>query len=101
VVDFLELVPGFGEQLATVASSFHGPALFAKGAAVGELAFLGLQLVDALLDGALADEPVDEDRLGLADTVGAVVGLGFGGMVPPLVSTVASGWRIISLTSPI
>jgi hypothetical protein len=39
---------------------------------VGELAFLGLELVDAFLDGALADELVDEDRLRLADAVGAV-----------------------------
>jgi hypothetical protein len=71
--------------------------------AVGELAFLGLELVDAFLDGALADELVDEDRLGLADAVGAVDGLGLGGGVPPRVvvdETVASGWRIISLTSP-
>lgn len=37
VVDFLELVPGFGEQLVTVASSFHGPGLFAEGADVDEL----------------------------------------------------------------
>ena len=50
---------------------------------VGELGLLLLELVDALFDGALADELVDEDRVLLADAVGAVGGLGFGGGVPP------------------
>jgi hypothetical protein len=42
----------------------HGGAGGVGEEAVGELAFLGLQLVDGVLDGALADELVDENRLG-------------------------------------
>ena len=49
----------------------------------GELAFLVLEFVDALFDGVLAEEFVDEDGLVLADAVGAVGGLGLGGGVPP------------------
>jgi energy-coupling factor transporter ATP-binding protein EcfA2 len=49
----------------------------------GELGFFLLELVDALFDGVLAEEFVDEDRFVLADAVGAVGGLGFGGGVPP------------------
>ena len=49
----------------------------------GGLVFLEVE--DAVLDGAAADEFVDEDRLGLADAVGAVGGLVFGGGVPPRV----------------
>ena len=49
----------------------------------GEFGFFLLKLVDALLDGVLAEEFVDEDGLVLADAVGAVGGLGFGGGIPP------------------
>jgi hypothetical protein len=42
---------------------------------VGELAFLGPELVDALLDGALADELVDEDRLGGKEAAVVVLNL--------------------------
>ena len=49
----------------------------------GELAFLLLEFVDAFFDGFLAEEFVDEDGFVLADAVGAVGGLGFGGGVPP------------------
>ena len=38
----------------------------------GETALVGLEWVDALLDGVLAQQLVDEDRLGLADAVGAI-----------------------------
>ena len=38
-----------------------------------------LELVDAIFNRALADEHVDEDGVLLADAVGAVGGLGFGG----------------------
>jgi hypothetical protein len=41
--------------------------------------------VDALLDGVLAEEVVDEDGFVLADAVGAVGRLGLGGGVPPRV----------------
>ena len=44
-----------------------------------------LELEDAVLDGAAADELVDEDGLGLADAVGAVGGLVFRGGIPPRV----------------
>ena len=50
---------------------------------VGEEGFLLLQAVDAVFDGVCAEEFVDEDGFGLADAVGAVGGLGFGGRVPP------------------
>jgi len=50
---------------------------------VGEERFLLLELVDAVFDGALTDELVDEDGFVLADAVGAVGGLVFGGGVPP------------------
>ena len=42
-----------------------------------------LELVNAVFDGAIADEFVDEDGFVLADTVGAVGSLIFGGGVPP------------------
>ena len=42
-----------------------------------------LEFEDAVFDGAAADEFVDEDGFGLADAVGAVGGLVFGGGVPP------------------
>jgi hypothetical protein len=38
-----------------------------------------LELVDALLDGVLAEQLVDEDRVVLADSIGAVGDLVFGG----------------------
>ena len=41
--------------------------------------------MDVLLDGAAADERVDDDRVLLADAVGAVAGLVFHGGVPPAV----------------
>ena len=41
--------------------------------------------MNPLLDGVLAEQLVDEDRLVLADAVGAVRGLGLGGGVPPRV----------------
>jgi hypothetical protein len=44
-----------------------------------------LQREDALLDGVLRDEAVDDHRLVLADAVGAVGGLIFDGGVPPRV----------------
>jgi hypothetical protein len=50
-----------------------------------ESSLVFLQLDDAFLDGAAADEFVNEDRLVLADAVGAVGGLVFGGGVPPRV----------------
>ena len=43
--------------------------------AVVELAFLGLELVNALLDGALADELVEEDRLAETQTLAAILNL--------------------------
>ena len=52
---------------------------------VGKLGLAGLEGLDALLDGAGTDEFVDEDRVFLADAVGAVGGLCFGGGVPPRV----------------
>lgn len=45
-----------------------------------------LELVDALFDGVLVEEFVDKDRHALAEAVGAVGGLGFGGGVLPLPS---------------
>jgi hypothetical protein len=45
--------------------------------------FVLLEFEDAVFDGAAADEFVDEDGFGLADAVGAVGGLVFGGGVPP------------------
>ncbi len=50
---------------------------------VGEERFLLLELVNAVFHSARADEFMDEDRLVLADAVGAVGGLVFGGGVPP------------------
>ena len=47
------------------------------------MGFLLLELVDAVLHGAGADELVDEDGLVLADAVGAVGGLIFGSGIPP------------------
>jgi hypothetical protein len=44
-----------------------------------------LELVDAVLDGAGADEFVDEDGFVLADAVSAVGRLVFGGGIPPWV----------------
>ena len=44
-----------------------------------------LKVEDPVFDGAATDEFVDEDRLGLADAVGAVGGLVLGGGVPPRV----------------
>lgn len=44
-----------------------------------------LELVDAVFDGAGADELVDEDGFVLADAVGAVGRLVFGGRIPPRV----------------
>ena len=40
-----------------------------------------LEFENPILDGAAADEFVDEDGLGLADAVGAVGGLIFGGLL--------------------
>ena len=42
-----------------------------------------MQIQDALLDGISCDQAVDDDRPFLADSVGAVGGLGFDGRVPP------------------
>ena len=42
-----------------------------------------MQGLYAFLDGALAYQPVDEDRLVLADAPGAICGLAFDGRVPP------------------
>ena len=50
---------------------------------VGEVGLFLLELVDAVFDGAGADEFVDEDGFVLADAVGAVSRLVFGGRVPP------------------
>lgn len=50
---------------------------------VGEFGFFLLEAVDAFFDGVEAEEFVDEDGFVLADAVGAVGGLGFGGGVPP------------------
>ena len=58
-----------------------GGFLGEQGLDEGGLVFLEFE--DAVLDGAAADELVDEDGLGLADAVGAVGGLVFGGGVPP------------------
>ena len=49
------------------------------------MAFAFLHFLEALFDGAFADEFVDEDGFVLADAVGAVGGLVFGGGVPPRV----------------
>ena len=49
----------------------------------GEFGFVLLELVDALFDGVLSEEFVDEDGFVLADAVGPVGGLGLGGGVPP------------------
>src|SRR5947209_9037358 len=51
----------------------------------GERPFPRLQLEDALLDGAGGDQLVDEDRLVLADAVGAVGRLVLNRRVPPRV----------------
>jgi hypothetical protein len=51
--------------------------------AFDEGGFLLLHFEDALLDGVLADELVHEDGLRLADAMGAVARLGFGGGIPP------------------
>ena len=45
--------------------------------------FLGLELLDVLFNRSLGDEPVDENRLLLADAVNPVNGLLLGGRVPP------------------
>ena len=47
------------------------------------MGFLLLELVNAVFDRSGTDEFVDEDRLVLADAVGAVSGLVFGGRIPP------------------
>ena len=47
------------------------------------MGFLLLKLVNAVFDGAIADEFVDEDGFVLADTVGAVGSLVLGGGIPP------------------
>ena len=57
--------------------------LVAPEQARGQRALAPLQGEHALLDAAGDDQVVDEDRLGLADAVGAVGGLGLGGRVPP------------------
>jgi hypothetical protein len=59
------------------AGGFLGEQRFDEGG------FLFLEFEDAVLDGAAADEFVDEDGLGLADAVGAVGRLVFGGGIPP------------------
>ena len=51
--------------------------------APGQVGLGLLQLLDLLFDAATGDQFVDEYRLVLADAVGAVAGLGFGGRVPP------------------
>lgn len=53
-------------------------------------------LVDALLEGVLSDEAVDEDVLVLADAVGTVGGLGLDSGVPPEVEVddVAGGGEV-------
>ena len=56
---------------------------FAGEDAFGEAGFLGLQLLDAFLDAAGADELVDEYGFVLADAVGAVGGLVLDRRVPP------------------
>ena len=53
--------------------------------ALGEGALFGDQGVDFFLDGAAADELVDEDVALLADAEGAVGGLVLDGRVPPAV----------------
>ena len=45
--------------------------------------FLVLQLQDFFFDGVARDEFVGGDDAGLADAMGAVGGLGFGGGIPP------------------
>ena len=50
---------------------------------VGEEGLLLLEAVNAVFDGVGAEEFVHEDGFGLADAIGAVGGLGFGGGVPP------------------
>ena len=61
----------FGNSLNRLARS---PGVIGE-EAVGELAFLGLEGVDALLDGALADELVEEDRLAETQTLAAILNL--------------------------
>lgn len=51
----------------------------------GEVFFGGLEVDDFLFDGIAGEEAEDGDGFGLADAVGAVGGLGFGGGVPPWV----------------
>ncbi len=60
------------------------------------MALVLYHLVDALLEGVLCDEAVDEDVLVLADAVGAVGGLSLDGGIPPevIVDDMACGSEI-------
>ncbi|MDZ4403629.1 MAG: hypothetical protein U1A53_13225 [Prosthecobacter sp.] len=66
-----------------------------------ELAFLGLELEDAFLDGATDGQAVGVDDLLLADAVRAVDGLGFDGGIPPRVGQddVVGGCQIDAITT--
>ncbi|MFD1810064.1 hypothetical protein ACFSHQ_24430 [Gemmobacter lanyuensis] len=44
---------------------------------------MGLEAKDGLLDRAFSDKAVNEDSLGLTDTMGPIHGLAFDGRAPP------------------
>ena len=60
------------------------------------MGFLLLKLVNAVLDGSVTDELVDEDGLVLTDAVGSVGGLVFGSGIPPriVVDDAVSGGEV-------
>lgn len=85
------------QQLVGAHFSEHGLSASRRSENVlGECEFFFDEGVDALFDGALADEFVDEDVLLLADAEGAIGGLIFDGGIPPTIEVddVAGGGEI-------
>ena len=81
-MSLLHLLPDGGEELGEGLGVGH--ALAGGGEdGVGEEGFLLLQAVDAVFDGVVAEEFMYEDWFGLANAVGAVCCLCFGGGIPP------------------
>ena len=72
------------------------PTLASDDGEVGQVALVLNHLVNALLEGVLRDEAVDEDILVLPDTVSTVCSLRLDGRVPPevVVDNVAGGGEV-------
>ena len=86
----------FGEEEAEAVEVENFGEGFLVDDGVGHGGFLFLQGADFFLDGVLGDEAVGDDRFDLADPVGAINGLGFGGGIPPRIveDNVAGGGEV-------